>query len=495
MPDAKRTPEEIWAGDLFERKDEAEQLIAYIESVVARPVLREDKRAYTIAVDARYGEGKTFFLRRLAEHMGINHPVAFVDAWADDLADEPLTALAATLKLALEPYVDAPEVQDRLKTFMAKSSRVARIASYGLLKRGLGLALTAGAVDAAEEVISGASKDVQGALNDGLREAVVGQVDEMDRAVRGVTSHKLMEERVAAFEAGKEAVQEMKASLEAIVASLAGHNAHPPIIIVIDELDRCRPTYAVKLLEEIKHLFDVPGLVFIMALHSDQLAHSVNGAYGSGFDGRAYLRRFIDREYRLATPKLEILLERLCSTAGITDRSLSWPRMAITDIGEFSPSLAALIAEYLRVYGLGPRDAFQLIDLLQTATAIAPSRALYLPYLLPLAVGTIKGLPPGALPEPVNVTQWVYVPNYSRFSSDVSEVGFAEIAHRVYEATTLTYSQLVDLINQQQTRDPILSVVANGRVANAEEQPSWTVYGYPRLLQTVARFSNPQLAQ
>lgn len=56
MATQKRNPAEIWADNLFSRREEAEQLIAYMESVAARPVMLEDKRAYTIAVDARYGD-------------------------------------------------------------------------------------------------------------------------------------------------------------------------------------------------------------------------------------------------------------------------------------------------------------------------------------------------------------------------------------------------------------------------------------------------------
>ena len=118
MSDGEITPETIWEGDLFNRKEEAINLIAYLESVVARPTIREDKRAYAVAIDAGYGEGKSFFLKRLANHIGLNHPVAFVDAWADDLADEPLTALAATLEDALKPFSGQPEVKARLKLFL-----------------------------------------------------------------------------------------------------------------------------------------------------------------------------------------------------------------------------------------------------------------------------------------------------------------------------------------------------------------------------------------
>lgn len=487
-------PSKIWEKDLFGRKEEAEQLIAYIESVVARPVMREDKKAYTIAVDAKYGEGKTFFLRRLAQHMRNNHPVAFVDAWADDLADEPLTALAATLKLALEPYITEPEVQSRLKTFMAKSSRVARIAGWGLMKRGLELALTASAVDAAGDVISGLNEDVKGALNDGLRDAVTGQVQDVETAVRGVVSHRLMEERVATFEAGKAAIQEMKDSLEAIVASLDKQNVHPPIIIVIDELDRCRPNYAIKLLEEIKHLFDVPGLVFIMAVHSDQLVHSVQGAYGHGFDGRTYLRRFIDREYRLAAPPLDKLLERLCNDAGFHHNSLSWPALAISKTKDLSPTLSELIAEYMRLYGLSARDAFQLIDLLQTALAMPNHTGLFLPYLLPLAIGALKGATSGALPDPVAESRWVYMPNWSFTNSDATEYGLDEFARAIEAGMKLDPATLNERYRNDETRDFIVTLLMNERSGRGE-QPIWSVYGYPRLLQTIRRFRNPQLDQ
>ncbi|MBB4633445.1 P-loop NTPase fold protein [Sphingosinicella soli] len=231
------TPDQIWGenrengrqADLFDRRQEAEQLIAYIESVIGRASIREDKRAYTIAVDARYGEGKSFFLRRLAEHLSINHPVAFVDAWADDLADDPLTALAATLKTALDPFVNKPEVRDRLSDFMTKTGQVAKIVAKGLARRGAGLIITGTAVDAAEEVLSSVSEDVKDVVDDGLKDVGQGAVDDVTKAAK--KPQNLMEKRVTAFEEGKAAVQKMKNSLAAIVDSLDGANHHPPIVM------------------------------------------------------------------------------------------------------------------------------------------------------------------------------------------------------------------------------------------------------------------------
>lgn len=487
MDDMTRKPGSIWADDLFARKLEAEHLIAYIESVMRRPIMREDKRAYTIAIDARYGEGKTFFLRRLAEHLALNHPVAFIDAWADDLTDEPLTALAATLKRALEPFVASQPVRDRLADFLRKSGRVAKIISLGALRRGAGMLITGKAVDAAETVLSGASDDLKEAVDDQLGEMSQGAVEDAVKAVATVGGHSLMEERIAAFESGKAAVQQMKESLEAIVRSLDGTDRIPPIVIVIDELDRCRPTYAVRLLEEIKHLFDVSGIVFILALHADQLAHSVCGAYGAGFDGRAYLRRFIDRDYRLAEPQLRPLLDKLMERAGIPGGTFIRPAMAVSRTRDLDPTLAEVVAEYMRIYGLGARDAFHMVDVLQTSATLAGQRTLELPYFLALAIGMIKGLPPGALPAPVATSDWVYMANWSRISNDTTEKSLDQMARDIDAALKLSPEELEQRV--EASADYAAKLARRYPWRAGDEPELWSLRGYARLLSTVSRFN------
>src|SRR5690606_31380774 len=74
------------------------------------------------------------------------------------------------------------------------------------------------------------------------------------------------------------------------------------LIIFVDELDRCKPTYAIELLERIKHLFDIDRIVFVLAVNRDQLAKSLQGVYGPSFDGCHYLKRFIDIDYGLRRP-------------------------------------------------------------------------------------------------------------------------------------------------------------------------------------------------
>lgn len=72
-----------------------------------------------------------------------------------------------------------------------------------------------------------------------------------------------------------------------------------PVYIFIDELDRCRPTFAIELLERIKHLFEVTGCKFIIATDTLQLSHSIRAVYGTGFASEKYLKRFFDAEFSL----------------------------------------------------------------------------------------------------------------------------------------------------------------------------------------------------
>lgn len=72
------------------------------------------------------------------------------------------------------------------------------------------------------------------------------------------------------------------------------------LIVFIDELDRCKPEYAVRLLERIKHYFSNDRITFVFSVNIDELQHTVKRYYGEGFDACRYLDRFFD--YRIALP-------------------------------------------------------------------------------------------------------------------------------------------------------------------------------------------------
>jgi predicted KAP-like P-loop ATPase len=72
-----------------------------------------------------------------------------------------------------------------------------------------------------------------------------------------------------------------------------------PLVFFIDEMDRCRPDFAIALLERIKHLFNVNRVVFVLAVDRAQLNESVKALYGLNANPDGYLRRFIDLAYSL----------------------------------------------------------------------------------------------------------------------------------------------------------------------------------------------------
>jgi hypothetical protein len=75
------------------------------------------------------------------------------------------------------------------------------------------------------------------------------------------------------------------------------------VVLFIDELDRCRPSYAVEVIEQVKQLFTVSGIVFVLSIDRVQLCHAIRGVYGNdNINSDEYLRRFIDIEYSLPEP-------------------------------------------------------------------------------------------------------------------------------------------------------------------------------------------------
>jgi len=90
--------------------------------------------------------------------------------------------------------------------------------------------------------------------------------------------------------------------LQETAQRLAGTQRGPGIIVFVDELDRCRPSFAVELLERLKHFFDVPRVAFVIAVDRPQLESSIRSTYGPDIDAENYLRRFFNLRVQLPEP-------------------------------------------------------------------------------------------------------------------------------------------------------------------------------------------------
>ena len=73
------------------------------------------------------------------------------------------------------------------------------------------------------------------------------------------------------------------------------------LLIFVDELDRCRPSFAIKVLERIEHYFVNDRITFVFSMNIEQLQHTIKAFYGNDFDACRYLDRFFDIRLSLPT--------------------------------------------------------------------------------------------------------------------------------------------------------------------------------------------------
>ena len=146
------------------------------------------------------------------------------------------------------------------------------------------------------------------------------------------------------------------------VASTANGDETGHLAVLIDELDRCRPAYALELIETVRHLFAVDGVVVLLAINREELCHSIQSLYGTEFDTDRYLRRFIDLPCTLPPPTPTLLSTfRL----GLLKAMNLDTRLAARDgIPDYSPLMLDKIAE---TAGHNIRDLQQAIHLAAVA--------------------------------------------------------------------------------------------------------------------------------
>lgn len=255
-----------------------------------------------IALDGGWGSGKTWFLKRWvgahALENGGRATTVYFDAFAHDFMDDPLIALTGVIGERLPGRAEG-RVWARVKTAAAKLAKpVARI----------GLALA-----------TGGATEIAGPIVDAAVEATSKEIEDAAEAFWARENGK------------RAAMRQLRSALIELTVVAAGEGAQPvPLVVVVDELDRCRPDYALALLETIKHFFSVPNVHFILGVNLEALGHSVRVRYGSGFQAESYLRRFVSISMRLpdqlndhaATPLIIAYFNATASAMGIHENAM-----------------------------------------------------------------------------------------------------------------------------------------------------------------------------
>ncbi|MXW61879.1 MAG: AAA family ATPase [Acidimicrobiaceae bacterium] len=222
-----------------------------------------------VSLDGPWGSGKTAFVKMCAAHLRSSEvqetrPVRVIEfnAWHQGHTGNPLVDLVS----AISAEISDPSkrlIQTAIKLIAGGASQMIRAASGGALDLG--------------------------ALTDDKNQ-----------------------ELTAAWEQTEQGRNEFQSQLGAAAKS-------DGLILLIDELDRCKPTYALELLSTVRHLFDVPGVIVVLAINRAELAHSVQSVYGPNFSADHYLRRFADLHVQLlrpTQPALIPLFQQLIGQAG-----------------------------------------------------------------------------------------------------------------------------------------------------------------------------------
>ncbi len=240
-------------------------------------LLNSIKHSTFIAIDGKWGSGKTVFVKQLeylnlcdfgADEMpkvalraGLSQDAIidfqskylthYYNAWQNDHHTDPLQSLLFGL---IETYYSDSKKREKAKAVSKNAVKSVFIEGVKTLSKGL--------ID----------------LND------ITQVETIDDLVAEITT-----------------ITERKQAISKIIDEIVPDDKK--LLFIIDELDRCSPSFAIKLLEIIKHYYDDDRIVFVIATNNVQLTYTVKKYYGQDFDGYRYLNKFYDLVFHL--PEIE----------------------------------------------------------------------------------------------------------------------------------------------------------------------------------------------
>ena len=241
-------------NDIFQRKDFGDRLANLIENTNDNMV---------IALDSKWGEGKSTFIKMWRGHVEFHRESKFktiyFDAFANDYQKDPFLALISEI-------YDLLPLEEK-SNFKEGAKKAFKSFAWGSIKTGIQIG-TAGIFDGTK---------IEG-FKDNISDLISSQIE------------NIIETKLQNPKEDKIAIKSFKVYLETLPHKI---NEGKPIVFIIDELDRCRPDFALELIEQVKHLFSVPKITFLLVTNKSQLEEVIKSKYGSGIQSSLYLQKFI----------------------------------------------------------------------------------------------------------------------------------------------------------------------------------------------------------
>lgn len=273
-----------WGDDRLERWKAARD---FSKLILALP--KKENEAWVVCLDAPYGAGKSFIVNRwqkdlASEKYGVC--TLTYNAWDFDYSDDAFTSFSAEIieQLAVKVRTGYEELFEIVKEMEKFYKLVWPLFKY--MKN---------IPDVPQEVM-----DEIGVVKDLVQKGkdVIEKGKSFHAEVKTTPSDRKKQKLIppdilTIHREAKEAAAGFKEFLEKATEVILKKTGKP-LVIFVDEIDRCKPTFAIRLLERIKHVFNVPNIVFVVMTNKRSLAHSIRAVYGQSFLSEEYLERFVD---------------------------------------------------------------------------------------------------------------------------------------------------------------------------------------------------------
>ena len=229
-----------------------------------------------ISIEAGFGHGKTYFRKNWAQHLrDAGEVVIEIDAMLSDHSGEPVVTFLGAM---LEQIATAdPSNLEKAKVAAKKMGGV-------VVRAGLKAVLRSGA----EEIIDFAAEQSDSATLDEIIEGVGGTLSDVAAG--------MIDSQLATENARKRELPEQLSILRDLLTEEKGAER---VIVIVDELDRCHPEYAIALLEAMKVVFNLDGFVFCLMVNAHALERLADHRFGKHEQGERYLDKFVDMRLRL----------------------------------------------------------------------------------------------------------------------------------------------------------------------------------------------------
>ncbi|MCA1372308.1 MULTISPECIES: P-loop NTPase fold protein [unclassified Bradyrhizobium] len=341
---------DLWADDHLGRAEDAIFLKDFLLGRLSERKQAKLSESYVLNIDAQWGQGKSFFLSRFARMLRDEHfLVAEVNAWHDDHADDPLLSVMNAVDQAVAPLVEHENhVRDRWNEVKRTGAAIAIAAAKGAAVQATKKLIGSGIDEIGAILSTGGAPPDLAKTGDDVAKSLGDIIDEKGKAL------------LATFRESKKTIERFRRSLHGFLQEASQKGQPLPLFILIDELDRCRPTFAIAMLERVKHLFDIDQVVFIIATDTAQLCHAVEGVYGGGFNSQGYLSRFFDRTYYFDRVSRQQFIENILSQTPLDETKISLPP---------NTSLATYLSNGFDFFGLPLRDIEQVFDILRSVVS------------------------------------------------------------------------------------------------------------------------------